>query len=43
MKSSSRPKTLHPVTGNLAPGIFFGASLVGGLRVLTREAVEVIF
>ena len=41
--SSSRPKTSLPVTGNLATEIFFGASLAGGLRVPTREAVEGVF
>ena len=41
--SSSRPKTLLPVTGNLATEIFFGAGLVGGLRARTREAVKGIF
>src|SRR5262252_78621 len=41
--SSSRPKTLLPVTGNLAKETFFGACLVGGLRVATREAIEGIF
>ena len=41
--SSSRPKTSHPVTGNLATEIFFGASLAGGLRVPTLEAVGGVF
>ena len=39
----SRPKTSLPVTGNLAMEIFFGASLAGGLRVPTREAVDGVF
>ena len=38
--SSSRPKRSLPVTGNLAIEIFLGASLAGGFRVPTREAVE---
>jgi hypothetical protein len=37
--SSSRPKISLPVTGNLANEILSGASLPGGLRVPTREAV----
>jgi len=41
--SSSRPKTSLPVMGNLATEIFFGPSLVGRLRVSTREAVEGVF
>jgi len=41
--SSSRPKTLLPVTGNLAREIFSGPSLVEGLRVVTREAAEGAF
>ena len=32
-----------PVMGNLAMEIFFGPSLVGRLRVSTREAVEGVF
>src|SRR5262249_40650562 len=40
--SSSRPKTLLPVTGNLATEIFSGACLAGGLRVPTRETAEVL-
>ena len=34
--SSSRPKTLLPVTGNLATEIFFGESLAGGRLVVSR-------
>src|SRR6516165_4029519 len=41
--SSSRPKTSLPVTGSLAIEIFFGASLVGGLRIPTRGGVEGVF
>ena len=41
--SSSRPKTLLPVTGNLAMEIFFGENLAGGRLVPTREALEGVF
>src|SRR5215472_13975242 len=41
--SSSRPKTLLPVTGNLVTEIFSGTGLAGVLRIPVREAVEGVF
>src|SRR5262249_32885441 len=41
--SCSRPKSSLPVTGNLANEILSGASLAGGLRDPTGEAVGDVF